>query len=145
MTKKGISPLVAVIMLIAFTLIVGGILAAWVSQFTQTQRAYTQRCVNARVIIQNGIYDSASKNLTLVIYNYGNVDLAFTTILQYPNRTITSDDVISSPSESIVTYTIPNVEPDLEQISIRSVDCEPPCYKCIGAQDILLNTDIKGM
>ncbi len=145
MKRKGISPLVAVIMLIAFTLITGGILAAWVSQFTQTQRAYAQRCTNARVVIQSGTYDSSSKNLTLVLYNYGDVDLRFRAVLKYYNRSVTSDVTVDSPSESIVTYVIPNVEPDLEQVSIESIDCEPPCYKCVGAQDILLNTDIRGL
>jgi flagellin-like protein len=148
MKKKGISPLVAVIMLIAFTLIVGGILFGWVSQFARTQRSTVQRCANARVILQSGVYDSASKNLTLVIYNYGDVDLSFVPILQYTgteNVAVKTNDVIYSESGSVVTYTIQNVDPNLEEVTIQSVDCQPPCYKCPGAQDVLLSNDIRGL
>ena len=145
MKRKGISPLVAVIMLIAFTLIIGGILAAWVSQFTQTQRAQSQRCSGAGVIIQSGTYDPASKNLTLVISNYGNVDLRFRAVLKYINRTVNSNVTVDAPHDNFVTFVIPNVDKDLEQVSIQPVECEPPCYKCLGAQDMMLNTNIRGM
>jgi len=129
-------------------LIVGGILFGWVSQFARTQRSAVQRCTNARVILQSGIYDHASKNLTLVIYNYGDVDLTFVPILQYigtENVTVKTDDIIYSEAGSIVTYTIQNVNPNLEEVTIQSVDCQPPCYKCPGAQDVLLSDNIRGL
>jgi flagellin-like protein len=152
MKMKAISPLVAVIMLIAFTLIVGGILASWATQFAETQRATVQRCMDARVILQNGIYDSATKNLTLVVYNYGDVDLEFIPIIQYsnlsrhPSGTVNlMDERISSSAGTVVTHTLQNIDDDLEQITIQSTDCTPPCYKCPGAQDTLLNINIRGL
>lgn len=151
MKLKAISPLVAVIMLIAFTLIVGGILASWATQFAETQRTTVQRCLDARVILQNGIYEPDSKNLTLVIYNYGEVDLAFTPIIRYSNLTrhadsvILRDEVIKVPAGEIETTTITNVADDLEQVTIQSTECEPPCYKCPGAQDSLLDINIRGL
>lgn len=151
MKMKAISPLVAVIMLIAFTLIVGGILASWATQFAETQRATVQRCMDARVILQNGIYNSATKNLTLVIYNYGEVDLAFVPIVQYSNTTrhpagiVKRDEIIESTSGSVMTFTMSDIDDDLEQLTIQSTDCTPPCYKCPGAQDTLLNINIRGL
>ncbi len=142
---KGISPLVATIMLIAFTLVVGGILAAWVSQFTTTQRTLTQRCAGASVILQRGSYNPASKNLTLVVNNYGNVDLTFVPIILQGGETRKLTDKIYVASGSIVTHNLTEIETTLEQVTIQSTDCEPPCYKCLGAQDLLLNTDIRGL
>jgi flagellin-like protein len=142
---KGISPLVAVIMLIAFTLVIGGILAAWVSQFTIGQRTMVQRCTGAMVILQRGSYDSGAKNLTLVINNYGNVDLAFVPIILQSGATTKLADKIYVAAGSIVTYNLTGIESTLEQVTIQSMDCDPPCYKCLGAQDLLLNTDIRGL
>lgn len=142
---KGISPLVAVIMLIAFTLVIGGILAAWVSQFTTSQRTMVQRCVDARVILQRGVYNATEKNLSIVLNNYGNVDLRFVPIILQSGQTSKLNDEIDVQAGSVVTYVIENVEPTLEQITVQSVDCEPPCYKCLGAQDLLLDTDIRGL
>jgi len=132
-------------MLIAFTLVVGGILAAWVSQFTVTQRAQVQRCIDARVILQRGSYDATSKNLTLVVNNYGNVDLTFVPIILQGGSTSKLTDKIYVAAGSIVTHNLTSIELTLEQVTIQSTDCDPPCYKCLGAQDLLLNTDIRGL
>ena len=51
---KGISPLVAVVMLIAFTLITAGILASFVTQLTETQRETAVTCSEARVMLKKG-------------------------------------------------------------------------------------------
>jgi len=143
--RKGISPLVATIMLIAFTLVIGGILAAWVSQFTISQRTQVQRCTDARVILQRGSYNADAGNLTLVLNNYGNVDLTFVPIILQGGETSKLSDKIYVAAGSIVTYNLTEIEPTLEQVTVQSTDCEPPCYKCLGAQDLLLNTDIRGL
>ena len=86
---KGISPLVAVIMLIAFTLIIAGIIAGFVTQFAETQQEATQYCIDARVLLQRGVWTESSTdpwrtgNLSLTIYNYGKVPLNFKVLLRY--------------------------------------------------------------
>ena len=87
-TLKGISPLVAEIMLIAFTLIVAGILAGWATQFAQSQRRAVEFCADARLLLRSGDYNSATDTLTLVAYNYGRVPLELTILLDYSNRTL---------------------------------------------------------
>ena len=54
--SKGISPLVAVIMLIAFTMIVAGILAGWATRFASEQRATLEKCVRANLIVKKAIF-----------------------------------------------------------------------------------------
>ena len=82
MKLKAISPLVAVIMLIAFMLIIAGIIAGFVTQFAETQQRATQYCLDARVLLQRGIWTediggSTTGNLSLTIYNYGEMPLNF--------------------------------------------------------------------
>jgi flagellin-like protein len=143
-TKKGISPLVAVIMLIAFTLIVAGILAGWATQFAQTQRRAVEHCVNARVLLMKGVYDSPAQTLSLVLYNFGEVDLELTTLLSYANTSLHPDIIetysskLNVTSGSTKTYVLQNVSTDLTDVTVRS-------NRCPGTQDLLTSGDITGL
>lgn len=153
--RKGISPLVATIMLIAFTLIIAGILSAFVVNFTQTQQAQIKSCVDAKVLLQRAVYDLPSKTLTLTIYNYGKVDLRFQTMLAYYNTTLhktnatqiynTTVDVPATSGSNIVSFDVLNVDHDLDTVTITSTRCDKPCVECPGAQDFIRYTDIKGL
>jgi len=144
---KGVSPLIATIMLISFTLLVGAIMIGWVNQYATGQRTSFQRCQNARVLLQGGAYSAVDKNLTVVLYNYGDVNLRFVPLLKYYSSAgITKlDDKIDVSAGGVTVYNISNVERTLEEITIQSTDCDPPCYRCVSSQDVLLSTDIKGL
>lgn len=138
MTRKGLSPLIAVIMLIAFTMIIAGILATWTTNFAQRQRVQIEFCSEAGAYIQGGTYDAGTLNL--IIYNNGKVPLSFIGILKYKNGTVikypTSLDNVSE--SSIKTFTMNGVGSDLEQATIQSKECA-------GVQDLLYYYNIRGM
>lgn len=148
---KGISPLVAVIMLIAFTLIVAGILAGFVTQLTETQRASAEHCVDARVLLKKGTYTAADDSLKLTIYNYGKVPLRLQALLTYSNETLhpqgtyIHNETFDVSNGKIELFTINGVKDDLIEVTVKSVKCDPPCYECPAAQDFLKYTDIKGI
>jgi len=138
---KGISPLVAVILLIAFTLVVAGILAGWATQFAQQQQHGIQYCLDAKVFIYSGNYETG--NVNLVVYNNGEVDLTFKTLLSYSNGSVviypSTNDVdagqietftLSDPFEGNFT--------DLTEVTIQS-------ERCPGAQDFLEKRNIDGL
>jgi flagellin-like protein len=138
--RKGISPLIAVIMLIAFTMIIAGILATWTTNFATRQRVQIDFCSNAGAYIQGGTYDSGSNTLSLIIFNNGKVPLSFMGILTYKNGTTESypttlDNVTSG---SVKTFTMNNVGSDLEQATIQSKECQ-------GVQDLLYYYNIRGL
>ncbi len=144
---KGISPLIAVIMLIAFTLIIAGILAGWATRFAESHRQRLEICSNARVLIQSGTWTKTSGHngtLRLVIYNYGREDLSFLTLLTYKNTTRhPAGTVVISPTYNvsagnIKTFTVINVSDDLQEATVQSEQCP-------GAQDFLRYIDIKGL
>jgi flagellin-like protein len=138
MARKGLSPLIAVIMLIAFTMIIAGILATWTTNFAQRQRVQIEFCSEAGAYIQGGTYDAGTLNL--IIYNNGKVPLNFIGILKYKNGTVikypTSLDNVSE--SSIKTFTMNGVSSDLEQATIQSKECA-------GVQDLLYYYNIRGM
>jgi flagellin-like protein len=155
MRLKGISPLVATIMLIAFTLIIAGIVSAFVVNFTETQQAQIKSCVDAKVLLQRATYNPATDKLTLTIYNYGRVDLEFEVMLTYPSNAAhaakpieiygTPVSVPAKSGENIVVFDVTGVADDLDTVTIKSARCDSPCVQCPGAQDFMRYTDIKGM
>lgn len=151
---KGISPLVAVIMLIAFTLIIAGIIAGFVTQFAQTQQRATQICLDAKVFLQRGIWTRTTApngNLSLTIYNNGKVPLNFQVILRYSNITRHPEGIeiynasFSVDAEDIDMIMVEDVSDDLSDVTIKSTTCELPCYECPAAQDFLRYTYIRGL
>jgi len=140
--KKGISALISVIILISFTMVVAGILAAWATQFVQQQRSELQFCAKAKLLIQRSYYDNNTKNLTLLVYNYGDVPLKGFSMQLFFNpakndvKTV-KDDRIIQPQE-VSTIVIEDVANTLEEVSIRSLQCE-------GAQDSNGRYDIQGL
>ncbi len=152
---KAVSPIVAVAFLVGVTLVVGGMVASFVTTVINTQQeqvAFAQLCSDAKVILQNGVYDASSDNLTLIVYNYGGVDLAFTPEVQYydtskhpNNQLLEIFPLFSIGKNEIKTVNLVSVEDDIENVRIRSAKCDPPCYQCPGAQDILLAANIRGL
>jgi flagellin-like protein len=142
MRRKGISPLIAVIMLIAFTMIVAGILAGWATTFVTQQREELQFCARAQLLIQNANFDNSSKNLTIALFNTGDVPLkGFVARLTYDNNTVTSErrglDNLQIESQDIKTVVVPTAD-NLEKVVIQALQCR-------GAQDLIGKYDIRGL
>ena len=135
---KGISPLVAVIMLIAFTLIMAGILSIWIQGFASERTRAIESCADARALIQSANYDSTDEELTITIYNYGRAHLNFTTLLKYPDNTTLDNTMLPTEPRSIKSFTIPNITDDLQEITIIAEECQ-------GLQDFLRRIDIRGL
>jgi len=152
--RKGISPLVAVVMLIAFTLIVAGMLATFVTQMTETQTRAAKVCTDARVLLKKAVWTNVSVpdgNLTLTVYNYGKTNLRFKALLSYSNETrhaggvASHDKTFPVDAGRIEVVTLEGVSDDLTEVTIKSMQCDAPCYECQGAQDFLPYIDIKGL
>ena len=139
--RKGISPLVAVIMLIAFTMIVAGILAGWATRFATEQRSILEKCVRANVVIKRATYSVG--NLSLMLYNAGTVPLRdFTVQVTYDSvgppmpSTWTVKDTIDANSFETYSHNVSNTSVDF--VEIRSVECQ-------GAYDLIRSYDIIGL
>lgn len=77
---KGLSPLVATVLLIAFTVGIGGIISIWISGFTQTSSKIVSKegenqiiCSNGAVDIYNLKYCSSTNNISGIIRNNGRI------------------------------------------------------------------------
>jgi flagellin-like protein len=137
---KGISPLIATIMLIAFTMIVAGILAGWATQFVTQSRSELQFCSKAQLLIQRAYYDNTTQTLTLHLFNTGDVPLnGFTVRLTYQNESLSLEkfESMNISYQDIKTVTVQTDE-TLSQVAVQSLQCR-------GAQDLLGRYDIQGL
>ena len=102
---KGVSPVVAGVILIAVAVIVGTMVSSWVTSWTATQTSSTPTCaVNTQYVIDSTTYTSSTNELRLKITNRGSegiygfeitVDnstdiLRFSTVTESPNTSYTS-------------------------------------------------------
>ncbi len=141
--SKGISPLVAVIMLIAFTMIVAGILAGWATRFATEQRSMLEKCVRANIVIKRATYADPPGNLTLMLYNAGTVPLKdFQVQVTYNDEgplmpsTWTIYDTVGANSFETFVHNVTNKSVDF--VEIRSMECQ-------GAYDMIRSYDITGL
>ncbi|MDI6806799.1 MAG: type IV pilin [Candidatus Aenigmarchaeota archaeon] len=84
---KGISPLVAAVLLIGVTMTIAGILAFWVSGFMyertkgfEEKAAMYEKCIGANFGIYSSTYDSVNKTLTILLENKAGIRLNLTEI-----------------------------------------------------------------
>lgn len=136
--KKGVSPLIAVIVLIAFTLIVAGMLATWASRFARDTLPTTE-CFNIDVIIQGATYESSTSTLNLYVKNRGTMELTFDTLLKYQNGTITqAGQEYTVDGGQLRTFTFSGVSNTLEEATIQS-------QECTNVQDLIQRQWITGL
>lgn len=142
MKRKGISPLIAAVLLIAFTMAVAAILTAWVTSFTQDTTGQvgneSERLVSCS-FASIDIYDAvlSGSTLTVNVANTGTRDLNNVTLVLFHddgsiNETwagpIASGDVVSvDGSGSIGSGAFNNVGTtsvgDLDRVRASSPEC----------------------
>lgn len=139
---KGVSPLISVIMLIAFALIVSGMVITWGIRFTETKRTEVQFCSKAQIVLERVYYNTGTGEIDLVVRNTGTVPLkGFNIVLSYVNGTVTSSanqfiDYEMQKDEIIVFPT--NFGGGLEEVMVQSKECA-------RAQDMVISYDIEGL
>lgn len=137
--RKAISPLIAVIMLIAFTMIVAGILAGWATQFVTQSRENLQFCSRAQILMQRAYYDNTTGNLTISLYNTGDVTLqGFTVLLTYDKETTSEKFEDVQIEHQDIEQLVVSTDDTLTQVAVHSMECE-------GAQDVIDRYGIQGL
>jgi flagellin-like protein len=139
---RGISPLIAVIMLVAFALIVSGIVISWGIGFTESKRSEVQLCSKAQILLERAYYNQNTGNINLVVHNTGKVPLTgFTVLISYTNGTVTSSgnqykDYEIQPDDISIFPT--DFGAGLKEAVVQSKQCK-------GAQDMVIVYDIQGL
>jgi flagellin-like protein len=138
--KKGISPLIATVLLIALTLVVGGLLGSWLTSMSKTQTgtieeaAKTQiNCTSAFLDIVDVICSNSTQKLQVVITNLGDIELYGFSVLAtidntfYQNSTggPNSTHPLSPGEQAVLTYYCNNTEYCVGGRKVQSVRVTP--------------------
>lgn len=126
---KGISPIVATVLLIAVTMTIAGVLAYWSSTFVAQRlpaiNASVAKCDLAQFEFLNCRYNSTSQNVIFSLNNIKNVDLInLTAYIQYGNGTILPSTGVnlneSLPASTIRSYSVSGVSSDFADLLIKT-------------------------
>ncbi|MFB6291843.1 MAG: archaellin/type IV pilin N-terminal domain-containing protein [Candidatus Nanohaloarchaea archaeon] len=131
MSRKGISPLIAAVLLIAFTMAVASLFAQWAPQLikdaqgdTKNRSAEIQRCSGITIEVVNGDNESVTFQQTTGESPAGNVSVTWFYANEDPLQNITSID----SNRQAVTVTAKGnsgtIGNTLEEIRIQPTNCE---------------------
>ena len=126
--SKGVSPLVAAVLLIAATMSIAGILAFWASTFVRTQTAsfenqtITSECNFATFEVYTCTYDASASKVLLSLNNNGQITLkTLSAYVQYADGTLTQINITDSlPQNSLKQFYLNNVNSNYQKIIIRT-------------------------
>jgi len=136
---KGISPLIAAVLLIAVTMTIAGVLAYWASTFVQSglQQSANQtvatECNFGNFVVNACSYNAATSKMTFILDNIGTVHLSnITVFVVYPDNTLNSTSVAGDlPSGTLRSYSVDAVAGGFSTVRIRTqcpnVDEETTC------------------
>jgi hypothetical protein len=127
-------------MLIAFALIVSGIVINWGISFAETKRTEIQFCSKAQIIMEGAYYSQG--NINVIVRNTGRVPLTgFNVLLFYSNGKVESSgnryDGYGVAEDEILTLGMSS-RPDLKKVTVQSKQCRE-------AQDLVLAHEIGGL
>lgn len=125
---KGISPLVAAVLLIAVTMTIAGMLAYWASSFVRTQteqfenQTLTTECNFAGFKIYGCSYNSTSQEMTFILENFRSVTLRdLEAYIIYKNKTIANITLNGTlEAGTMRSFRITGVSPDYNSLIIKT-------------------------
>jgi len=137
---KGISPLIAGVLLIAFTLAVAAIISGWLTSLTKTTTEKTEKGVSTQVecskaVIEiDRVWENPTGNTSVLVHNKGTVDLTggFSLVCGDNIKENTSVNVTAGSIESVIF----NVDcSGTSSVTISSKSCPSVSDKCESDED----------
>lgn len=129
--RKGVSPLIAAVLLIAFTMAVAAILTAWVTTFTKekagevgNQSDQLIECSYAGLTVYDAHYNSGASRLDVTIANTGSVNLRNVTAYVFSNAAVQGQSPpISISSSELKSTNITGINSRPDRIRITTSQC----------------------
>jgi len=124
---KGISPIVAAVLLIAITMTLAGGLALWATKLVGQQLPEPEtevQCRLANFVFYSCKYNSTTQRIIFSLSNSRDVELKnLTAFINYNNGTVfgnSLNETLKTGTESIKTFTISSVSSDFSSILVKT-------------------------
>jgi flagellin-like protein len=131
---KGISPLIATVLLIAFTMAIAGIMATWATTFVQTKITETENqsqaiCAGANIRVSDAKLNANTSQGTVIVENLGTAPLTdFKGYVFYNDATQNHDANLSNSTIVLnkgdtFTFTWQNRSANPVKLKITATNC----------------------
>ncbi len=125
LNDKGISPLVAAVLLIAVTMTIAGVLAYWASSFVKTSLPETNEtqseCMYAEFSIYSCEHVNSTDTVNLILDNTGDVELRnLKAITILSNSSILGSHDLNGTLTGIESFSISNVNHTFSKILVKT-------------------------
>jgi flagellin-like protein len=127
---KGISPLVAAVLLIAVTMSIAGVLAYWASQFVTKSlpglNETTTQCRFTNFVIYNCLYNSSASQLTMTLNNIQTVEIKDLTVyLSFLNGSLSSGIKLNGTlaGGEFRSYVLSSISNDFSKVIVTTQIC----------------------
>lgn len=128
MVLKGISPLIATVLLIGVTMAIAGLLAVFGQNLVSEKLQQSLKepiagdCGFGNFVVDACSYNPTSQQMTFILNNIGTVDLSNITVYAtYPDNTLASQTVTGSlPSGSLASFSAVGITAGFNRITVRT-------------------------
>lgn len=121
---KGISPIVAAVLLIAITMTIAGILAYWSATYVKKSlpEEGDAQCKFADFDFDACSYNSSSKTAVFILNNKKNIELKnLTVFVRYPNNTVSTILLNDSlPASMLKSFNISFISSDFSNLLVKT-------------------------
>jgi len=121
---KGISPIVAAVLLIAVTMTIAGVLAYWSSTFVERQLPEVEtQCKFANFVFESCTYNSTTQKINFILNNRRNIDLKnLTAYITYTNNTVSSGISLNATllGNELKSFTISSISSDFSSVLVKT-------------------------
>ena len=125
--RKGISHLVAAVILIATTMSIAGILSYWATSFVRERLVTAENttgdteCLIAQFRLYSGSYDNVTNDLVLILENQRDVDLSLNDIYLFYGTTLETKKISGDlESNALKSFNITNVNDNFDRGIIKT-------------------------
>jgi hypothetical protein len=125
--RKGISTLVAAVILIATTMSIAGILSYWATSFVRERLITAENstgeteCLVAQFRLYSGSYDNSTEDLILILENQRDVDLFLNDLYLFYGSTLETKDLTGQlESNALKSFNITDVTDNFDRGVIKT-------------------------
>ncbi len=124
---KGISPIVATVLLVAITMTIAGVMAFWAQGFASkslpVENDTTAKCRVAQFEFQNCKYNSTTQTIIFSLNNLRTVDLSgLKAYIEYPNGTVSSGVDLNKTllGGQLISYSVSGVSSEFDDVLVKT-------------------------
>ena len=123
---KGLSPIVATVLLIVFTMSLAGVVAFWsrgLATGSSSQTSLSSQCKAAQFEFLNCHYNSSGQTVVFSLNNVKGTDISnMKAFVEYKNGTFSSEVPLNSdlPSGGIKSYLLAGIPSDFSKIVVKT-------------------------